>query len=162
MPAGKELGVGNSIWSPLGEGLLTGKINRTQSGEAGTRQGDGWPEPYIKNKALFYQLINVMQEIALNHNVSVAQVTLAWLRDRPNVDSIVLAARTKAQLKDNIASYHLQLANSEIEAISNLTTPEPIYPLWHRAMNAYDKASEAEKIYLSEYNKLMNDKNNLL
>ncbi|MBO1204891.1 MULTISPECIES: aldo/keto reductase [Staphylococcus] len=162
LPAGKELGVGNSIWSPLGEGLLTGKINRTQSGEAGTRQGDGWPEPYIKNKALFYQLINVMQEIALNHNVSVAQVTLAWLRDRPNVDSIVLAARTKAQLKDNIASYHLQLANSEIEAISNLTTPEPIYPLWHRAMNAYDKASEAEKIYLSEYNKLMNDKNNLL
>ena len=162
LPAGKELGVGNSIWSPLGEGLLTGKINRTQSGETGTRQGDGWPEPYIKNKALFYQLINVMQEIALNHNVSVAQVTLAWLRDRPNVDSIVLAARTEAQLKDNIASYHLQLANSEIEAISNLTTPEPIYPLWHRAMNAYDKASEAEKIYLSEYNKLMNDKNNLL
>lgn len=103
-----------------------------------------------------------MQEIALNYNVSVAQVTLAWLRDRPNVDSIVLAARTEAQLKDNIASYHLQLANSEIEAISNLTTPEPIYPLWHRAMNAYDKASEAEKIYLSEYNKLMNDKNNLL
>ncbi|MDW4054059.1 aldo/keto reductase, partial [Staphylococcus saprophyticus] len=90
----------------------------------------------------FYDLIDTLQEIATQHQVSVAQVTLAWLRDRPNVDSLVLAARTKAQLQDNIASYNLQLTSNEIKTITELTTPEPIYPLWHRAMNAYDKASD--------------------
>lgn len=57
--------------------MLTGKINRQQSGEPGTRQGDGWAEPYIKDKALFYNLIDTLQEIAVQHRVSVAQVTLA-------------------------------------------------------------------------------------
>lgn len=162
LPAGKELGVGNSIWSPLGEGLLTGKINRQQAGEPGTRQGDGWAEPYVKDTALFYDLIDTLQEIATQHQVSVAQVTLAWLRDRPNVDSLVLAARTKAQLQDNIASYNLQLTSNEIKTITELTTSEPIYPLWHRAMNAYDKASDSEKTYLEEYNRLMERKDTLL
>ncbi|MBO3065766.1 aldo/keto reductase [Staphylococcus shinii] len=162
LPAGKELGVGNSIWSPLGEGLLTGKINRQQSGESGTRQGDGWAEPYIKDKELFYNLVDTLQEIANQHRVSVAQVTLAWLRDRPNVDSLVLAARTKEQLQDNIASYNLELTNQEIAAITDLTTPEPIYPLWHRAMNSYEKASKSEKVYLDGYNQLMSNKDTLL
>jgi aryl-alcohol dehydrogenase-like predicted oxidoreductase len=162
LPAGKELGVGNSIWSPLGEGLLTGKVSRTKSGEAGTRQGDGWPEPYIKNHELFYNLVDVLNDIAVQHNVSVAQVTLAWLRDRPNVDSLVLAARTQDQLQDNIASYNLQLTDNEIKTITELTNPEPIYPLWHRAMNSYDKASTSEKVYLEGYNNLMNNKDSML
>ncbi|MCD8787428.1 aldo/keto reductase [Staphylococcus gallinarum] len=162
LPAGKELGIGNSIWSPLGEGLLTGKIDRNKNGDPGTRQGEGWGEPYIKNKELFYQLIDILKEIALNHNVSVPQVVLAWLRVRPNVDSIVLAARTEKQLKDNIDSYQLKLTNEEIETINNLTNLEPIYPLWHRAMNSYNKASESEKVYLKYYKQLMKIKDNLI
>lgn len=163
LPAGKELGIGNSIWSPLGEGLLTGKITRDQrSGEPGTRQGDGWAEPYVKDHERFFQLMDVAKEIAANHKVSIPQVILAWIRQRPNVDSIVLAARNFAQLEDVIASYQLQLTNDELAEITKVTAPEPIYPLWHRAMNGYDKASEAEKVYLDEYNKLMESKPNLV
>ncbi|MGZ9549461.1 aldo/keto reductase, partial [Staphylococcus epidermidis] len=94
LPAARELGVGNSIWSPLGEGLLTGKITRdNKQGQPGTRQGDGWAEPYVKDYNLLYDLVDVLQEIANHHQVSVPQVPLAWLRERPNVDSLVLAAR---------------------------------------------------------------------
>lgn len=162
LPAGTELGVGNSIWSPLGEGLLTGKITRDKKGEPNTRQGDGWVEPYVKDHELFYRLIELVQEIAHAHNATVPQVILAWLRERPNVDSIVLAARNQAQLKENIASYNLKLTKEEHQMITDLTQPQPIYPLWHRAMNSAARGSEAEKVYLEEYNRLMNHSDTLL
>lgn len=158
LPAGKELGIGNTIWSPLGEGLLTGKITKNKKAEPGTRQGEDWPEPYIKDKQLFYDLVDLLQDVASDHNAAVPQVVLAWLRERPNVDSIIIGARNKEQWHENVASYNLQLTNNEIAQINDLTLPEPVYPLWHRAMNTKDRASEAEKPYLEDYNKLMEQK----
>ncbi len=159
LPAARELGVGNSIWSPLGEGLLTGKITRdNKQGQPGTRQGDGWAEPYVKDYNLLYDLVDVLQEIANHHQVSVPQVTLAWLRERPNVDSLVLAARNKEQLIDNIASYQLQLTKDEQDKITELTQPEPLYPHWHRAMNSAELGSLAEQAYLKEFGDLMERK----
>ncbi|OUZ39713.1 aldo/keto reductase [Solibacillus kalamii] len=159
LPAGKELGMANSIRSPLGEGLLTGKFTRDKRVEPVTRQGNGWPETYIKNPDLFYNLVDLLQDVASKHKVTVPQVVLAWLRDRPNVDSIVLSARTKEQLHENIASYSLKLTKEDIFQINDLTALEPIYPLWHRAMNSLDRASNAEKVYFDEYIKLMESKN---
>ena len=159
LPAGKELGIANSIRSPLGEGLLTGKFTRNKKLELDTRQGDGWPETYIKNLDLFYNLVDLLQDVASKHKATVPQVVLAWLRDRPNVDSIVLTARTKEQLHENIASYNLKLTDDDISQINDLTALEPIYPLWHRARNSLDKSSNAEKVYLDAYNKLMDSKN---
>ncbi|MEK3765620.1 MULTISPECIES: aldo/keto reductase [unclassified Solibacillus] len=158
LPAGKELGIANSIRSPLGEGLLTGKYTRNNKAELATRQGNGWPETYIKNPDLFYNLIDVLQDVASKHKATVAQVVLAWLRDRPNVDSIVLSARTKEQLHENIASYSLKLTNEDISQINSVSALEPIYPLWHRAINSLDRASDAEKVYLDEFNKLIESK----
>ncbi|WP_339216406.1 aldo/keto reductase [Solibacillus sp. FSL W8-0372] len=158
LPAGKEFGIANSIRSPLGEGLLTGKYTRNNKAELATRQGNGWPETYIKNPDLFYNLIDVLQDVASKHKATVAQVVLAWLRDRPNVDSIVLSARTKEQLHENIASYSLKLTNEDISQINSVSALEPIYPLWHRAINSLDRASDAEKVYLEEFHKLIESK----
>lgn len=99
-----------------------------------------------KNPDLFYNLIDLLQDVASKHKVTVPQVVLAWLRDRPNVDSIVLSARTKEQLHENIASYSLKLTKEDISQINDLTALEPIYPLWHRAMNSLDRASNAERV----------------
>lgn len=159
LPAGKELGIANSIWSPLGEGLLTGEITRNKKAELGTRQGNGWPEPYIRNLEFFYDLVDLLHDVASNDHATVPQVVLAWLRDRPNVDSVVIAARNKEQLHENIASYQLKLTDDEISQITDLTTPEPIYPLWHRVMTASDRASDAEKVYFEGYKKRMDSKN---
>lgn len=159
LPAGKELGVANSIWGALGEGLLTGKITRNKKAESGTRQGNGWPEPYIKDLDQFYNLVDVLQDIASKHGSSVSQVTLAWTRQRPNVDSVVIGARNKEQLYENIDSYNLELTNEDMKQINEASPLEPIYPLWHRAMNSSDRTSDAEKQYMKEYNEVMKNKN---
>ncbi|PAF17804.1 aldo/keto reductase [Terribacillus saccharophilus] len=155
LPAGTELGIGNMIWSPLGEGLLNGKIGRNKTAPENTRQGGGWSEPWVQNQERLYKVIDALEEVAANHNASVPQITYAWVRDRPNVGPIVIAARNEEQLKENIASFDIKLTQEEHDLIESAARPAPIYPLWHRAMSSFEKGSPAEMTYLQGYKQSM-------
>jgi aryl-alcohol dehydrogenase-like predicted oxidoreductase len=155
LPAAKELGIGSMIWSPLGEGLLNGKIGRNKTAPENTRQGAGWSEPWVQDQERLYQVIDALEEVAANHNATVPQIAYAWVRDRPNVGPIVIAARNEEQLKENIASFDIQLAPEEHDQIESAARPIPIYPLWHRAMSAPEMASPSEITYLDGYKKTM-------
>ncbi|MCG1010287.1 aldo/keto reductase [Salinicoccus sp. ID82-1] len=155
LPAGSELGVGNMIWSPLGEGLLNGKIDRNNSAPSGTRQGEGWPEPWVRDEERLYDVIDALKEVADNRGASVPQIALAWIKDRPNVGPVVIAARNEEQLRENIASYDITLTQDEHDRIESVARPEPFYPLWHRAMSSLEKGSPSEIAYLEGYKKSM-------
>ncbi|TWT06464.1 aldo/keto reductase [Planococcus sp. CPCC 101016] len=155
LPAGKELGVGSMIWSPLGEGLLNGKIGRNKQAPENTRQGGGWPEPWVQDQERLYQVIDALEEVAANHNASVPQIAYAWVRDRPNVGPIVIAARNEEQLQENIASFEIKLTQDEHDRIESVARPVPLYPNWHRAMSSFDMSSSSEKTYLEGYKKSM-------
>jgi len=103
--------------------------------------------------------MDVLQDIASKHNVSVTQVVLAWVRERPNVDSVVFGARNKEQFHENMDSYNLELTDEDMSQINEATALEPIYPFWHRAMNTSDRVSDAEKVYMNEFNRVMDSKN---
>ena len=151
LPAGSELGVGSMIWSPLGEGLLNGKIGRGKQTPENTRQGAGWPEPWVQDQERLYGVIDALEEVAANHNASVPQIAYAWVRDRPNVGPIVIAARNEEQLKENIASFDIKLSKEEHDLIEKTARPSPLYPHWHRAMNAYEMGSPSEMTYLKSF-----------
>jgi aryl-alcohol dehydrogenase-like predicted oxidoreductase len=155
LTAGTELGVSSMIWSPLGEGLLNGKIGRGKEAPKDTRQGGGWPEPWVYDQERLYNVIDALEQVAGNHNASVPQIAYAWVRDRPNVGPIVIAARNEQQLKENIASYDIQLTADEHDLIEKTARPAPFYPNWHRAMSAPDMASPSEIGYLQGYRKSM-------
>ena len=155
LPAGKELGISSMIWSPLGEGLLNGKIGRGKETPENTRQGGGWPEPWVQDQERLYQVIEALEEVAANHNASVPQIAYAWVRDRSNVGPIVIAARNEEQLKENIASFDIQLTQDEHDQIERVARPAPIYPLWHRAMNSLEMGSPSEITYLKGYKQSM-------
>ena len=151
IPAGEDLGLGNQVWSPLGEGLLTGRIDRDTPAPEGTRQGQGWPEPHIIDRERLWRIIDVLKEVAFETGTSVPQVALAWLRVRPGIHSLVIGARTEEQLRDNLAAYQLELAPEQADRIERAGRPAAIYPLWHRAMAGLDRPSPAEKPYLEGY-----------
>lgn len=155
LPAGAELGIGSMIWSPLGEGLLTGKISREKRAPENTRQGGGWPEPWVMNEERLYNVIDALQEVADNRDATVPQIALAWVRERPNVGPVVIAARNEDQLRENIQSFEIELSADEQAKIEATARPEPIYPFWHRAMNATRKGSPSEVTYLEGYKKTM-------
>lgn len=155
LPAGAELGVSSMIWSALGEGLLNGKIGRNKETPENTRQGGGWPEPWVQDQERLYQVIDALEEVAANHNASVPQIAYSWVRDRPNVGPIVIAARNEEQLKENIASFDIQLSQEEHDRIETVARPVPIYPNWHRAMNSLELGSASEITYLKGYKQTM-------
>ncbi len=156
IPAGEELGVSSMIWSPLGQGVLTGKVDRDKKAPAGTRQGtEGWSEPWLMSKERLYSVIDVLKEIAAERGETVAQIALAWVKDRPGVGPVVLGARNESQLREDLAAISIELTREQHDRIEAAARPAPIYPYWHRAMHATDRATPSEKGYLQGYRKTL-------
>jgi aryl-alcohol dehydrogenase-like predicted oxidoreductase len=156
LPAGQELGVGAMIWSPLGQGLLSGKVSREQKAPSGTRQGtSAWKEPWVMDDERLYRVIDTLKEVAAEQNASVAQIALAWVKERPGVGPIVIGARTERQLRDNLGAGSITLTQEQHDRIEAAARPFPIYPYWHRAMHATGRATPSELGYLQGYRRTL-------
>ena len=151
LPAGADQGVGTMVWSPLAGGLLSGKYRRNQQAPEGSRHVTDWSEPPVYDEDALYDLVEVLVKIAEAHDVSAAQVTLAWLLTRPTVSTLVIAARTEEQLVDNLAAVDLDLSEDEIAEIEAVSRPNLPYPLWHQAANASDRLSAADRAVLGPW-----------
>lgn len=150
VPIGVNEGLGIMIWSPLAGGLLSGKYRRDQSPQ-GTRHVAEWNEPPIYNQNKLYDIIDVLVAVADARGVSAAQVALAWLLTRKMVSSVIIGARTEAQLLDNLGAAELKLTADEIDQLEAVSRPELIYPYWHQASTAADRLSAADLSLLAPY-----------
>ncbi|MDE1896192.1 MAG: aldo/keto reductase, partial [Rhodospirillales bacterium] len=74
--------------------------------------------------------IEVMREIGLANGVSVARVALAWLLAKPQVMSVIIGAKTTAQLDDNLAAAALVLNEEEMARLDEVSVLPPEYPGW--------------------------------
>lgn len=119
--------LGLMVWSPLAGGLLSGKYGRHTSPEDARRVSFDFP-PINKEKA--YDIIEVMQEMAIDKGVSVAQIALAWLLHQPVVTSVIIGAKRPEQLEDNIKSTEITLSAEELTALNAASTLAPEYPGW--------------------------------
>ncbi|MCB0519904.1 MAG: aldo/keto reductase [Lewinellaceae bacterium] len=115
-------------WSPLAGGFLTGKYRRDHTSD-GDRRRDAFDFPPIdKEKA--YNIIDVMDEIAKEYEVSVAQVAIAWLLHQPAVTSVIIGAKRKDQLLDNIESVTLKMSREALARLDKVSALNPEYPQW--------------------------------
>jgi aryl-alcohol dehydrogenase-like predicted oxidoreductase len=144
VPLALDQGLGILVWSPLAGGLLSGKFRRDADQPENSRHLSGWNEPPVRNEDRLYDTIEVLVDVAKAHDVSPAQVALAWLLSRPGVTSLVIGARTDEQLADNLKSADLVLSSAERAALDQVSTPDLIYPHWHQAATANDRLSEPD------------------
>ena len=144
VPTSLDQGLGILVWSPLAGGLLSGKYRRGQATPEGTRQLAGWGEPPVRDEEALYDVVDVLVEVAEGRGVSPAQVALAWLLGRPAVTSVIVGARTDAQLADNLAAAELQLSDDERARLDAVSAPPLLYPYWHQARTASDRLSAAD------------------
>ncbi len=126
-------GLGLLPWSPLGGGWLTGKYRADQRPTGATRLGEDpnrGVEAYdTRNVESTWRILAAVEEIAADRNVSIAQVALAWVRDRPTVSSVLIGARTVDQLDDNLASAEVVLSDTERARLDGISAPGlPPYP----------------------------------
>ncbi|MCP3997772.1 MAG: aldo/keto reductase [bacterium] len=125
--------IGLLPWSPLGGGWLTGKYRADQRPQGETRLGEDpgrGVEAYdIRNVATTWDTLAVVEAIASERRVSMAQVALAWVRDRPAVSAVLIGARTIAQLEDNLGSVGVVLTDAERLRLNEVSAPGiPPYP----------------------------------
>ncbi len=128
VPMALSEGLGIMPWSPLAGGFLSGKYTRSQQ-KAGNSRRDDFDFPPL-NKERAFDIIDVMAEIGKKYNVSVAQVALAWIKDKPAVTSVIIGAKTKDQLLDNIASTELSLSPDDLQRLDTVSNLSPEYPGW--------------------------------
>lgn len=143
LPVGLEEGLGTMVWSPLAGGLLSGKYgpeNQT------ARQIGGWMEPPIRDADRLWRIVAALKEVAAARGVSAAQVALAWLLKRPTVATIVIGARTEAQLADNLAAASLVLTPEELAKLDAVSALPVLYPYWHQRQTVPGRLGVADRI----------------
>ncbi len=115
-------------WSPLAGGFLSGKYTRNNE-KAGDSRRDIFDFPPV-NKEKAYDIIDVIAEIGKQHNVSAAQVALAWVRLQKGITSTIIGAKRAEQLQDNIKSTELVLSEDELSRINKVSALPREYPGW--------------------------------
>ncbi len=143
MPVSVDQGIGIQVWSPIAGGLLSGKFRRNAPPPQLSRHVAGWGEPPIRDESRLYDIIDALVKVGEGRGVSAAQVALAWLAGRPAVSSIIVGARTEAQLKDNLASASLVLTAEERKLLDDVSLLPLIYPYWHQ-LNAASRLGAAD------------------
>lgn len=119
--------MGLMVWSPLAGGLLSGKFTRNSETKEGRRVNFDFP-PVDKEKA--YDVIEVMEVIANNKQVSVAQIAIAWLLHQPVVTTVIIGATKQHQLIDNLNSVKVELTPDELHMLDDISKLNPEYPGW--------------------------------
>jgi aryl-alcohol dehydrogenase-like predicted oxidoreductase len=151
VPMALDQGLGILVWSPIAGGLLSGKYRRGVQPPEGSRHLTDWDEPPVYDEDRLYNTIEVLVEIGDGRGVSAAQVALAYTLAKPGITSVIVGARTEAQLADNLASAELTLTDDEIGRLDDVSALPLQYPHWHQANSASDRLSSADLSLLGRY-----------
>lgn len=120
-PAAQHLGLGLIAWSPLGRGVLTGKYRTgtpADSRAASPHLAD-FVEPYLDRRGR--RIVDAVLTAAEGLGCAPLEVALAWVRDRPGVSSVLVGARTAAQLRGSLASETVDLPPEILAALDEVS-----------------------------------------
>lgn len=138
IPISLDQGLGIMVWSPLAGGLLSGRYTRDQQPEDG-RLAAGWTEPPIHDQERLWKIVDALLAVAGAQNRSAAEIALAWLLTRPAVTTLVIGARTDAQLKSNLACVDIVLTKEQLDLLESASRTPLAYPSWHQKQTANDR-----------------------
>ena len=133
VPAALDAGVGLLPWSPLGGGWLSGKYRQDARPSGATRLGEdpsrGMEAYDRRGTERTWQVVDAVRKIAADRGVTMAEVALAWVTDRPAVTSTILGARSAGQLEANLRAADLHLTAQETAGLDAASDPgAPDYP----------------------------------
>jgi len=127
-PLAQSEQVGILSWSPLAGGLLSGKFHPNQTGPEGARR-TSFDFPPVDRERL-PRVLDALREVASALDVSVARVALAWQLTRPFVTSVIIGAKSREQLQDNLAATALTLSPEQLQRLDEASALPSEYPGW--------------------------------
>lgn len=127
-PLCQSEGVAILPWSPLAGGLLSGKFDADKKGPAGARRV-GFDFPPVSAERLPH-VLEALRTVSSATGCSVARIALAWQFTRPFVTSVIIGAKTQAQLVDNLGAAEVKLAPEHVKLLDEASALPPEYPGW--------------------------------
>jgi aryl-alcohol dehydrogenase-like predicted oxidoreductase len=124
-PMARELGLGVVPYAPLKSGTLSGKYTRANAAQASPDRGILVTRNFTERT---FRIIESLAEMAVQLSTTIPRVALAWLRQRPAVNSIIIGARTPEQLEDNLSALELELTPQQIRRLDEESRPVLSWP----------------------------------
>jgi aryl-alcohol dehydrogenase-like predicted oxidoreductase len=121
IPASEQAGLSQIVWSPIAQGVLTGKYLPGQPPPAGSRATDPSGSQFI-SKYLTDELLTRIQRlkpIAQEAGLTMAQLAVAWVLQNPNVASAIIGASRPEQVKDNVKAAGVKLDPALLKRIDD-------------------------------------------
>ncbi|RZK01039.1 MAG: aldo/keto reductase [Novosphingobium sp.] len=122
----RHFGLGMTVWSPLAYGFLAGKYTAEDMQKDDNRFANFDWLKFDRDQA--FALLPILEEIAKAKGCSMAQLAIAWLLTRPQVDSVLLGATKTHQLEDNLGAVDVVLDAEDLARLDEATRNAPIYP----------------------------------
>jgi aryl-alcohol dehydrogenase-like predicted oxidoreductase len=125
IPACRVHGIGQIVWSPLAQGVLTGKYAPGEPLPSGTRATDEGAKHFISWLLRDEVLVPVQQfcKLARDAGHTPAEVALAWVLRNDNVSSAIIGASRPEQVLENVGAADLVLDDDLVSAIDDVLAP---------------------------------------
>lgn len=115
-------GLGQVVFSPLAQGILTGKYKKGQQPPAGTRGSDdsvnGVIRSYLRDDVL--DVVAKLDTVAAELGLKLSQLALAWVLRQPGVSSALIGASRPEQVEENAEAVNAVLQPDTLEAIEGI------------------------------------------
>jgi aryl-alcohol dehydrogenase-like predicted oxidoreductase len=120
VPTCEELGISQVVWSPIAQGVLTGKYKPGQPHPEGSRATDDKGGADMVKRYLADEVLTAvarLEPIANDAGLSMAQLAVAWVLQNPNVASAIIGASRPEQVTDNVKAAGVTLDASVMKSI---------------------------------------------
>jgi voltage-dependent potassium channel beta subunit len=124
IPLGKKKGFGQVVFSPLAQGLLTGKYTSVDQVPDKSRAArhENFRQKITEDRL---QKIEKLTALARELEISVSQLALAWILRQPNVSSALIGASRPEQVEENAAASGIQFTENILQRISVIINNDP-------------------------------------
>lgn len=117
LPVCESAGIGLVVFSPLAQGLLTGKYRKGQAVPEGSRASvakvSGSMQRLMNDETL--DTIEKLLTVAQDLNISLSQLALAWILRQPAVSSALIGASKPEQIKENVKALDVKLSQETLD-----------------------------------------------
>jgi aryl-alcohol dehydrogenase-like predicted oxidoreductase len=119
IPASRELGISQIVWSPLGQGILTGKYEPGEPPPGDSRAAHERMSYFMDRAAdeVLLERVQRLRPVAEELGLSMVQLALAWVLREENVASAIIGATRPEQVEDNAAASRVELDAATLERI---------------------------------------------
>ena len=130
VPLSLDQKLGILTWSPLGGGFLTGKYRRGKPRPEGARRSDPTDQFLQFDEEKGFDIVNELEKTGQNHGATITQSALNYLLRKPGVTSVIIGAKNKEQLADNLKTMDWEMTAEEVARLDELSKPPRVYPYW--------------------------------